>query len=219
MYPGAKLAGIVGSISAGSGAVFSVLPPENATGNWVKVTQRFPVRINITSEPDADRPLRMGATATVKHRHDREKAEQCAPPKARAAAKGRKGGSRLPSRRTVAEPETGRAPIALVIAVVLTAVLEVLDMTIVNVAIPHMLGAFAATPDQITWILTSYIVAAAVVMPLTGYLSNWLGRRRLLFSPSRLHPGVGSVRRSLEPGKHGVVPAGAGRVRRAARAA
>ena len=69
---------------------------------------------------------------------------------------------------------------ALVIAVVMTAVLEVLDMTIVNVSIPHMIGTFAATPDQITWVLTSYIVAAAVVMPLTGYLSTWLGRRRLL---------------------------------------
>ena len=66
MYPSAKLTGVVESISAGSGAVFSVLPPENATGNWVKVTQRFPVRIGITSEPDPDRPLRMGATATVK---------------------------------------------------------------------------------------------------------------------------------------------------------
>ena len=63
---------------------------------------------------------------------------------------------------------------------VLTAVLEVLDITIVNVAIPHMLGAFGATTDQITWVLTSYIVSAAVVMPLTGYLSTWLGRRRLL---------------------------------------
>jgi DHA2 family multidrug resistance protein len=78
------------------------------------------------------------------------------------------------------EPHLERPPIALVIAVVLTAVLEVLDMTIVNVSIPHMIGTFAATPDQITWVLTSYIVAAAVVMPLTGYLSTWLGRRRLL---------------------------------------
>jgi DHA2 family multidrug resistance protein len=77
-------------------------------------------------------------------------------------------------------PHSDRPPVALVVAVVLTAILEVLDITIVNVAIPHMLGAFAATPDQITWVLTSYIVAAAVVMPLTGYLSNWLGRRRLL---------------------------------------
>ena len=100
-----------------------------------------------------------------------------------------KGGGRKGSRRTPppeppqlaaapAHPE--RPPVALVIAVVLTAVLEVLDMTIVNVSIPHMMGTFASTPDQITWILTSYIVAAAVVMPLTGYLSNWLGRRRLL---------------------------------------
>jgi MFS transporter, DHA2 family, multidrug resistance protein len=79
------------------------------------------------------------------------------------------------------EPEKDHVPIALVVAVVLTAFLEVLDITIVNVALPHMLGAFAATPDQITWILTSYMVAAAVVMPLTGFLSNWLGRRRLLF--------------------------------------
>jgi len=73
-----------------------------------------------------------------------------------------------------------RPPIPLVIAVVMTAVLEVLDITIVNVALPHMLGAFGATSDQITWVLTSYIVSAAVVMPLTGYLSTWLGRRRLL---------------------------------------
>src|SRR6476660_7337749 len=67
-----------------------------------------------------------------------------------------------------------------VVAVVLTAILEVLDITIVNVALPHMLGAFGATSDQITWVLTSYIVSAAVVMPLNGYLSTWLRRRRRL---------------------------------------
>jgi membrane fusion protein (multidrug efflux system) len=66
MYPGLTLDGTVESISAGSGATFSVLPPENATGNWVKVTQRFPVRIKITSAPDPDKPLRMGASADVK---------------------------------------------------------------------------------------------------------------------------------------------------------
>ncbi len=65
MYPGYRLEGTVESISPGSGASFSLLPPENATGNWVKVTQRFPVRITVTSEPDADRPLRVGASATV----------------------------------------------------------------------------------------------------------------------------------------------------------
>jgi membrane fusion protein (multidrug efflux system) len=65
MYPGLNLDGTVESISAGSGATFSVLPPENATGNWVKVTQRFPVRIKITSAPDSNKPLRVGASATV----------------------------------------------------------------------------------------------------------------------------------------------------------
>ena len=65
MYPGYKISGTVESISPGSGAIFSMLPPENATGNWVKITQRFPVRLKITSAPDPARPLRAGATATV----------------------------------------------------------------------------------------------------------------------------------------------------------
>ena len=103
--------------------------------------------------------------------------------------RGRKGRKRKttsepppPPIKTAPPPphQPDRPPTPLVIAVVLTAVLEVLDITIVNVAIPHMLGAFGATTDQISWVLTSYIVSAAVVMPLTGYLSTWLGRRRLL---------------------------------------
>jgi MFS transporter, DHA2 family, multidrug resistance protein len=98
----------------------------------------------------------------------------------RSGGKGSKGKPPAEPPRPVPPSPPDRVPIALVIAVVTTAILEVLDMTIVNVSIPHMLGTFAATPDQITWVLTSYIVAAAVVMPLTGYLSNWLGRRRLL---------------------------------------
>jgi membrane fusion protein, multidrug efflux system len=66
MYPDLTLDGEVESIRAGSGAVFSLLPPENATGNWVKVSQRFPVRIRIAEPPqDAERPLRVGASAYV----------------------------------------------------------------------------------------------------------------------------------------------------------
>lgn len=68
MYPDVELNGEVESLGAGSGAVFSLLPPENATGNWVKVTQRFPVRIGLAprhDDPDNLRPLRVGASATV----------------------------------------------------------------------------------------------------------------------------------------------------------
>ncbi len=65
MYPGRASQGKVESISGGSGAVFSLLPPQNATGNWVKVTQRVPVRIRILN-PDPQFPLQIGTSATVK---------------------------------------------------------------------------------------------------------------------------------------------------------
>jgi membrane fusion protein (multidrug efflux system) len=64
MYPKHPFNGVVGAISSASGAIFSLLPPENASGNWVKVTQRFPVKI-LFLHPDAAYPLRVGATASV----------------------------------------------------------------------------------------------------------------------------------------------------------
>jgi membrane fusion protein (multidrug efflux system) len=69
VYPDRDFHGVVESVSGGSGAAFSVLPPQNATGNWVKVTQRVPVRIRI-EDPDPQHPLRIGTTATVKVRKD-----------------------------------------------------------------------------------------------------------------------------------------------------
>lgn len=65
MYPGYVFHGVVDSISGGSGTAFSLLPPQNATGNWVKVTQRVPVKIIIT-DADPHRPLRIGTSADVK---------------------------------------------------------------------------------------------------------------------------------------------------------
>jgi membrane fusion protein (multidrug efflux system) len=67
LYPDHPFTGEVESLSGGSGAAFSLLPPENATGNWVKVTQRVPVRVRIL-DPDPARPLRIGTTATVEVR-------------------------------------------------------------------------------------------------------------------------------------------------------
>lgn len=67
-----------------------------------------------------------------------------------------------------------------VIAVMIAAIIEVLDITIVNVALSRMMGSFGATQDEIAWVVTSYIVSAAIVMPLTGLLVDLLGRKRLL---------------------------------------
>lgn len=65
--------------------------------------------------------------------------------------------------------------------VILLAVVEVLDITIVSVALLNMKGALSASPDQITWTITVYVIAAAIFMPLTGFLTKRFGRRRLLF--------------------------------------
>jgi len=67
-----------------------------------------------------------------------------------------------------------------VMAVMAATVIQVLDTTIVNVALPHMAGELGASLDQISWVLTSYIVASSIVMPMTGYLTDRLGRRKYL---------------------------------------
>jgi membrane fusion protein (multidrug efflux system) len=65
-YPGKGLNGVVESISAGTGSRFSLLPPENATGNWVKVVQRVPVKIRLEAKQLANpQPLRAGMSAIV----------------------------------------------------------------------------------------------------------------------------------------------------------
>jgi DHA2 family multidrug resistance protein len=64
------------------------------------------------------------------------------------------------------------------ITVSLASVLELLDTSIVNVAIPHMMGNLGATLDQIAWVSTGYIVANVIILPITGWLSAFFGRRR-----------------------------------------
>ena len=62
-------------------------------------------------------------------------------------------------------------------AAMLGTFMQVLDTSIANVCLPHMQAQLNATPESVTWVLTSYILAAAVATPLTGTLENWLGRR------------------------------------------
>jgi DHA2 family multidrug resistance protein len=66
------------------------------------------------------------------------------------------------------------------LAVMSATLIQVLDTTIVNVALPHMAGELGATTDQVSWVLTSYLVSSAIVMPLTGYFADTLGRKRFL---------------------------------------
>jgi DHA2 family multidrug resistance protein len=68
------------------------------------------------------------------------------------------------------------------LAVMSATLIQVLDTTIVNVALPHMQGQLGATSDQISWVLTSYLVASGIFMPLTGYFSDVWGRKRYLLA-------------------------------------
>lgn len=75
---------------------------------------------------------------------------------------------------------TGAQRFLISVAVMSATVMQALDTTIVNVALPHMQSDLGATPEQIAWVLTSYLVASAIFMPLTGYFTDRLGQRRYL---------------------------------------
>ncbi|MDB5999183.1 MAG: EmrB/QacA family drug resistance transporter [Rhizobacter sp.] len=65
------------------------------------------------------------------------------------------------------------------ISIMLATIMQALDTTIANVALPHMQGSLQASQDQITWVLTSYIVASAIALPLTGWMCGQWGRRKV----------------------------------------
>jgi DHA2 family multidrug resistance protein len=71
-------------------------------------------------------------------------------------------------------------PWIVTIAVMLATFMEVLDTTVVNVSIPHISGNLSATYEEGTWVVTSYLVANAIVLPMSGWLANYFGRRRML---------------------------------------
>ena len=56
--------------------------------------------------------------------------------------------------------------------------MEIVDTSVANVALPHMAGTYGAGTDEITWVITSYLVANAVILPLTGWIGNFFGRKR-----------------------------------------
>jgi len=82
-------------------------------------------------------------------------------------------------------PESGRPPVnrwLIAIAVMSSAIMEVLDTSVVNVSLPHIAGSMSASVDEATWVLTSYLIANAVILPISGWLANLIGRKRLLLT-------------------------------------
>ena len=71
-------------------------------------------------------------------------------------------------------------PWVVTFSVMLATFMEILDTTVVNVSIPHIAGSLAATVEEGTWVVTSYLVANAIILPMSGWLANYVGRKRLL---------------------------------------
>ncbi len=102
--------------------------------------------------------------------------------------------------------------------IMLATILQALDSTIAAVALPDMQGTFSATQDQVAWVLTSYIVASAIMTPMAGYLGDRLGRKNLYlisvagFIITSMVCGLATSHRG-----DGAIPLPAGLLRRAAR--
>ena len=74
------------------------------------------------------------------------------------------------------------SPWLVALGVMLATFMQVLDTSIANIALPHIAGSLSATPDEATWVLTSYLVANAIILPMTGWLGNHFGRKRVFIS-------------------------------------
>src|ERR1700691_4805799 len=79
-------------------------------------------------------------------------------------------------------PEGNINPWVIAITVTLATFMEVLDTSIANVALPHISGNLSAGADESNWILTSYLVSNAIVLPLSGWMSSLIGRKRFYMS-------------------------------------
>ena len=109
---------------------------------------------------------------------------------ASTAAGGRKGRRAAPAQLEDIAQLPVRNHFLLIVGVMTASLLQVLDITIANVAIPHMQSTLGATPDTISWVLTSYIIASAVAMPITGWLADRVGSRRLFLISVTLFVGA-----------------------------
>src|ERR1051325_61305 len=73
-------------------------------------------------------------------------------------------------------------PWIIAISVMLATFMEVLDTSVANVALPHIAGNLSASTDEATWVLTSYLVSNAIILPATSWFSNRFGRKRFLIA-------------------------------------
>ena len=173
-FPGHAFHGTVIAVSAGTGAQFAILPPQNASGNWVKVVQRVPVRIAFDPGQNLSK-LRSGMSATV----DIDTRRQRNLGSLFGHDVEHRGGQRAMTATRAPAPKRGLQRAMLTICAMTATIMQALDTTVANVALPYMQGSLSASLDQVNWILTSYIVASAILTAPVGWLAARFGRKAL----------------------------------------
>ena len=193
--------GRITGFTMGTGQTLSLLPPQNATGNFVKIVQRLPVRIELTDYDPDKAPLFVGlsvtpyvyykepptgphageilqplaALPTSSHGPPTMSPKELPSPRRRTGLGGRIMSSMALSPTAVSRPAVNPWIVAGV--VVVPTFMEVLDTTIANVALRYIAGGLSAAQSDAEWVITSYLAANAIVLPITGWLSAHLGRR------------------------------------------
>ena len=177
-----KFAAHVDSIQRGSGAYFSLLPPENATGQ-LRQGRAAGAGEDRLRRPRASGEIPVGAGHV--RRADGRSPRTGRPARRRDPLARRGTDSRC--RRPLRNPPPNTAawrpsvnPWLIAVSVMLATILEVLDTSVANVALPHIAGNLSASTDEATWVLTSYLMSNAIVLPMTGWLSGLFGRKRFL---------------------------------------
>ena len=167
-YPDRKFKAHVVSMSPGTGSDFAVLPPENATGNWVKVVQRLPVRLEL-DEIDPNRPLFSGisVTARVDTGYRRSWRHPLGPRSRR----------RSNERRRSASSAAVDGHRAITVAALMATYMEAVNISLPNAALPHIQGTLSMADDEAGWVFTAYIAAGAAVMPMARWLAGRYGRK------------------------------------------
>ena len=194
MYGGQHVfKGRVSGFTMGTGSTLALLPPENATGNFVKVVQRLPVRIDLVDyDPDRHRcssaPRSSPMSTSTSRQPGPMPGSSCRPMCRSRRSRGR-GRERIGRRREMtgaalssparrsAIPDRRSIPWVVAAVVVVPTFMEVLDTTIAVVALRYIAGGLSATVDDGEWVITSYLAANAIILPITGWLIAHLGRR------------------------------------------
>ena len=172
-FDGEVFEGHVLSLAPASGSEFSLLPPENATGNFTKITQRVPVKVSVPAELAAKLRPGLSVTVTVDTRD--------APRNNIMAATATISGALQPPAKT----GFNKRHLAAFLFMVFGMFMAILDIQIVSSSLAEIQAGISASADEISWVQTSYLIAEVVMIPLSGMLSRILSTR-ILFTVSAI---------------------------------